>query len=340
MADAAYDPLQLFNPIGVVTMKAIRVHEPGGPEVMRLEDVPVPSAQAGQVLVRVSCAGINYSDVYQRSGLNATPMPFIPGVEGSGIAETTAGAVKSGMRVAWAGSPGAYAEMAVVPAWKLVPLPDSLDDRAGAAALMQGMTAQYLCESTFAVSRGHVALVHAGAGGVGLLLIQLLKFKGATVITTVSTPEKAQLAQQAGADHCVLYRDVDFASAVRDLTHGKGVDVVYDAVGKTTFAGSLSVLRPFGMLVLYGQSSGKVPPVEPMDLCKQGSVHFVRPMLAHYIADEAALRERAGRVLRWIEQGVLKLRIAPPYPLAEAARAHRDLESRATVGKLLLEVHA
>ena len=319
-------------------MKAIRVHAHGGPEVLGLEDVPVPQLQAGDSLVRVSVAGVNYSDVYQRSGLNPTALPFIPGVEAAGVVETSGGALKAGTRVAWAGSPGAYAEFAAVPSWKLVALPASLDDRLGAAALMQGMTAQYLCESTCPVKAGQVALVHAGAGGVGLLLIQLLKSKGVTVLATVSTPDKAPLAAQAGADHCIVCSGADFVEAARAHTGGKGVHVVYDSVGKTTSAASLSLLRPLGMLVLYGQSSGKAPPIDPLDLTKQGSVFLARPMLAHYVADAQALAERSQRVLRWIEEGVLKLRVHGSYPLANAAQAHRDLESRKTTGKLLLEV--
>jgi NADPH2:quinone reductase len=321
-------------------MKAIRVHAHGGPEVLQLEDLPTPSLQAGDSLVRVSCAGVNYADVYQRSGLNPAALPFTPGSEGSGVVETSGGKLKAGTRVAWAGSPGSYAELAAVPSWKLVPLPDGLDDRHGAAALLQGMTAQYLCESTFPVKPGQTALVHAGAGGVGLLLIQLLKSKDVTVIATVSTADKARLATEAGADHCILYTETDFAEATKAATKGRGVDVVYDSVGLATSAKSLSLIRPLGMLVLYGQSSGKAPPIDPLDLTKQGSVFLARPMLAHYVADEKALAERAGRVLRWIDEGVLKLRIQATYPLAQAAQAHRDLESRATTGKLLLDVAA
>jgi NADPH2:quinone reductase len=227
-----------------------------------------------------------------------------------------------------------------VPGWKLVPLPDTLDDRLGAAALMQGMTAQYLCESTWPVKPGQVALVHAGAGGVGLLLVQLLKAKGATVLCTVSSAEKARLAAEAGADQCIRYDEVDFAEAVREATAGKGVHVVYDSVGQATSAKSLSVVRPLGMLVLYGQSSGKAPPVDPMDLCKQGSVLLARPMLAHYAVDAQSLADRAQRVLRWIDEGVLKLRVSASHPLRDAAQAHRELESRKTTGKLLLEVAA
>lgn len=321
-------------------MKAIRVHSHGGPEVLQLEEVPTPALQPGESLVRVTFAGVNYSDIYQRTGLNPTTLPFTPGAEGAGVVETSGGKLKAGTRVAWAGSPGSYAQLAAIPSWKLVPLPDGIDDRQGAAAMLQGMTAQYLCESTYVVKPGHVALVHAGAGGVGLLLIQLLKSKGVTVLATVSTPEKARLATEAGADHCILYGDVDFVEAAKAMTSGKGVHVVYDSVGKSTSAKSLSLLRPHGMLVLYGQSSGKAPPIDPLDLTRQGSVYLVRPMLAHYIADEASLAERAGRVLRWIEEGVLKLRIQTSYPLVHASQAHRDLESRTTSGKLLIDISA
>jgi NADPH2:quinone reductase len=321
-------------------MKAIRVHSQGGPEVLQLEDVPTPALQSGDSLVRVNFAGVNYSDIYQRSGLNPSALPYTPGADAAGVVETSGGRLKAGTRVAWAGSPGSYAQFAAVPSWKLVALPDGVDDSHGAAALLQGMTAQYLCESTYVVKPGEVALVHAGAGGVGLLLIQLLKSKGVTVLATVSTAQKAQLATEAGADHCILYGEVDFVEAARAATGGKGVHVVYDSVGKSTSAKSLSLLRPHGMLVLYGQSSGKAPPVDPLDLTKQGSVYLVRPMLAHYIADEASLAERAGRVLRWIEEGLLRLRIQASYPLAQAAQAHRDLESRATTGKLLIDIAA
>ena len=321
-------------------MKAIRVHAHGGPEVLQLEEVPTPALQPGDSLVRVSFAGINYSDVYQRSGMNPAALPFTPGAEGSGVVETSGGKLKAGTRVAWAGSPGSYAQLAAVPSWKLVPLPDGIDDKQGAAAMLQGMTAQYLCESTYAAKPGDVALVHAGAGGVGLLLIQLLQAKGVTVIATVSTAEKAALATAAGADHCILYKDVDFVEAARALTAGRGVHVVYDSVGQSTAMKSLSLLRPHGMLVLYGQSSGKAPPIDPLDLTKQGSVYLVRPMLAHYIADEQSLLQRAQRVLHWIEKGALRLRIGETYALADAAQAHRDLESRATTGKLLIDVNA
>lgn len=319
-------------------MKAIQVFATGGPEVLEMRQVPVPTPQPGETLVRIACAGVNYSDVYQRSGLSPAATPYIPGVEASGVVDSDGGPLKRGTRVAWAGSPGAYAEVAAVPHWKLLPVPAGLDDAQAAAALMQGMTAQYLCETTWPVQAGHTALVHAGAGGVGLLLIQLLKAKGATVLCTVSSDDKAALAAQAGADHCIRYDQADFAAAARALAGRTGIDVVYDSVGHSTAAASLSVLRPLGMLVIYGQSSGKAAPIDPMDLCKQGSVFLARPMLAHHVSTPQALQERARRVLDWIEQGTLKLRIGARYPLAQAAQAHRALESRRTTGKLVLDI--
>lgn len=319
-------------------MKAIRVTSPGGPEVLEIQQLPMPSPQPGETLVRIHCAGINYSDVYQRSGLSPTATPYTPGVEASGVVESDGGPLPRGTRVAFAGSPGTYAEYAAVPSWKLLPVPAALDDAQAAAALLQGMTAQYLCETTWPVQAGQTALVHAGAGGVGLLLIQLLKAKGATVLCTVSSDAKATLATAAGADHCIRYDQGHFADQARALAGRSGIDVVYDSVGQATALASLSVLRPLGMLVIYGQSSGKAPPIDPMELCKQGSVFLARPMLAHHVATPAALQQRASRVLDWIAQGTLELRIGERYPLAQAARAHHDLESRRTTGKLVLNV--
>ncbi len=253
------------------------------------------------------------------------PLPFIPGMEGAGVIEKAGSetSLKPGTRVAWTQHPGAYAEFAAVPSWKVVALPDGVDDRSGAAALLQGMTAEYLCETTYPAKSGEAALVHAGAGGVGLLLIQLLKQKGATVYTTVSTQEKADLAREAGADETILYTQTDFVEAVKQFTDGKGVHVVYDSVGKTTYEGSLNVLRPLGMLVLFGQSSGPVPPIDPLVLTQKGSLFLTRPSLAHYVADAASFRERATKVLNWVAKGSLKLRIEQTYPLAELAQAQR-----------------
>jgi NADPH2:quinone reductase len=321
-------------------MKAIRFHAYGGPEVLLLEEIPVPEIQSDEVLIRVHAAGVNFFDAYQRTGLYKTPLPFVPGMEGAGVIEKAGPEVsfKSGTRVAWAQHPGAYAQYAAVPAWKVAALPDEVDDHSGAAALLQGMTAEYLCETTFVARAGDVALVHAGAGGVGLLLIQLLKQKGVTVYTTVSTPEKATLAREAGADETILYTQVDFVEAVKQFTNGKGVGVVYDSVGKTTYQGSMNVLRPLGMLVLFGQSSGAVPPIDPLVLAQKGSLYLTRPSLVHYVADGNSFQHRATKVLNWVAQKSLKLRIERVYPLAEIARAQEDLESRKTTGKLVVEI--
>jgi len=321
-------------------MKAIRIYAHGGPEVLQLDEVPIPKIESGEVLVRVHAAGVNFLDVYQRTGLYKAVLPFTPGVEGAGVIEKAGSetSFKPGTRVAWTQHPGAYAEFAAVPSWKVVALPDGIDDRSGAATLLQGMTAQYLCETTYPAKSGEAALVHAGAGGVGLLLIQLLKEKGATVYTTVSTQEKADLAREAGADETILYTKTDFVEAVKRFTDGKGVHVVYDSVGKTTYEGSLNVLRPLGMLVLFGQSSGPVPPIDPLVLTQKGSLFLTRPSLAHYVADTDSFRERATKVLNWVAQGSLKLRIERTYPLAELAQAHRDLEGRKTTGKLVIEI--
>jgi NADPH2:quinone reductase len=321
-------------------MKAIRIYAHGGPEVLQLDEVSIPNIESGEVLVRVHAAGVNFLDVYQRTGLYKAVLPFTPGMEGAGVIEKAGSetSFKPGTRVAWTQHPGAYAEFAAVPSWKVVALPDGVDDRSGAATLLQGMTAQYLCETTYPAKSGQAALVHAGAGGVGLLLIQLLKQKGAKVYTTVSTQEKADLAREAGADETILYTKTDFVEAVKRFTDGKGVHVVYDSVGKTTYEGSLNVLRPLGMLVLFGQSSGPVPPIDPLVLTQKGSLFLTRPSLAHYVADTDSFRERATKVLNWVAQGSLKLRIERTYPLAELAQAHRDLEGRKTTGKLVIEI--
>jgi NADPH:quinone reductase len=322
-------------------MKAIRFHACGGPEVLRLEEIPVPEVQPGEVLIRVQAAGVNFLDAYQRTGLYKTPLPFVPGMEGAGFIEKSEpeARLKPGTRVAWAEHPGAYAQFAAIPAWKVVELPEEVDARTGAAALLQGMTAEYLCETTYPARAGDVALVHAGAGGVGLLLIQLLKQTGVTVYTTVSTPEKAALVREAGADEAILYTEVDFVETVRSFTKGNGVHVVYDSVGKTTYEGSLNVLRPFGMLVLFGQSGGPVPPIDPLLLSQKGSLFLTWPSLAHHVADAASFNNRATKVLNWVAQKSLKLRIERIYPLAEVAKAQEDLESRRTTGKLVVEIN-
>jgi NADPH2:quinone reductase len=321
-------------------MKAMRIHAYGGPEVLQLEDVPIPDIQSGEVLVRVHAAGVNFLDVYQRTGLYKSVLPVAPGMEGAGVIEKAGPdtSFKPGTRVAWTQHPGAYAEFAAVPSWKVVALPDGVDDRSGAAALLQGITAQYLCETTYPAKAGEAALVHAGAGGVGLLLIQLLRQKGTAVYTTVSTEEKGDLTREAGANETILYTQSDFVEAVKRFTDGRGVHVVYDSVGKTTYEGSLNVLRPLGMLVLFGQSSGPVPPIDPLTLTQKGSLFLTRPSLAHYVSDADSFKERATKVLNWVGQGSLKLRIERTYPLAELAQAHRDLEARKTTGKLVVEI--
>jgi NADPH:quinone reductase len=324
------------------TMKAIRFHSYGGPEVLKLEEIPIPEPGTGQALVRVVTAGVNFIDVYQRTGLYKTTLPFTAGVEGAGIVEKTGPEVdiKPGRRVAWILHPGAFAEFAVVPAARLVPVPEGLDFDSAAAALLQGITAQYLCETTYPIKQGDRALVHAGAGGVGLLLIQILKHKGATVFTTVSTPEKAKLALEAGADATILYTQEDFVSGMKDLTQGQGVNVVYDSVGLATYQGDFEVLKPLGMLVLFGQSSGRVPPIDPSVLVEKGSLFLTRPSLAHYAGDRQSLIERSGKVFGWIREGWLRLRIGHRYPLVDSAQAYRDLESRKTTGKILIMVAA
>jgi NADPH:quinone reductase len=321
-------------------MKAVRIHNFGGPEVFRLDEVPQPEPSENQALVRVMATGINFIDIYQRTGLYQVPLPYTGGMEAAGTVEKTGPGCElaPGTRVAWAMAAGAYAEYATVPAARMVPIPDGVDFESAAAVMLQGMTAHYLSESTFPAKSGDLALVHAGAGGTGLLLIQLLKLKGATVYTTVSTADKAKLAKEAGADETILYTSEDFVTRVKELTGGKGVNVVYDSVGLPTYQGGLEVLRPRGMLVLFGQSGGKVPPIDPFALTEKGSLFLTRPSLAHHTAERQELLQRATTVLGLVREGKLHLRIAQRYPLSEIAQAHRDLESRATTGKLLIEV--
>lgn len=320
-------------------MKAIRVKVCGGPEVLELQDVPLPQPEAGQVLLKLHAIGVNFIDVYHRTGLYKLPLPFTPGMEGAGIVEA-AGAgvteVQKGDRVAYAMAAGSYAEYALVPAWQVVKLPGKIDFQSAAAAMLQGMTAHYLTHSTYPIQPGNTVLLHAAAGGAGLLIIQMAKRRGARVIGTVSTTEKAELARQAGADDVILYTETDFEAEVRQLTGGKGVQAVYDSVGKSTFHKSLNCLAPRGTLVLFGQSSGPVPPFEPGLLASKGSLFLTRPSLAHYSATRDELLARAGDVLNWVSSGELKLRIGRTFPLSEAAQAHRQLEGRLTTGKLLL----
>jgi NADPH:quinone reductase len=320
-------------------MRAIRVSKPGGPERLVPENVPLPEPGPGEARIRVEAAGINFIDVYQRTGRYPGSLPFTPGMEGAGVIDALgegSEGVSIGDRVAWASVQGSYAEAAIVPAERLVRVPASLDSRAAAAAMLQGMTAHYLAHSTYPIRRGEVVLVHAAAGGVGLLLVQMARRLGATVFGTVSTEEKAELAREAGADAVILYTRTGFREEVRRLTGGIGAHVVYDSVGATTFDESLSALRPLGMLVLFGASSGAVPPFDPMELNRRGSLFLTRPTLHDYIADRATLLDRAGDVFGWIVDGSLRLRIERTYALEDAAEAHRDLEGRKTTGKLLL----
>ena len=320
-------------------MKGIRVHATGGPEVLRYEDIPDRSPGVGEVLVRLEAVGVNFIDVYQRTGLYTRPLPFTPGLEGAGVVagvgpDVTGLAV--GDRVAYPGVPGAYAEFAVAPAARVVKVPEGIDARTAAAVMLQGITAHYLVHSTYPLRSGEWALVHAGAGGVGLLLIQMAKRIGAHVIGTVSTEAKADLARAAGAEHVILYTQQDFEVETKRLTEGRGVQVVYDSVGKTTFDKSLNVLAPRGYMVLFGQSSGPVPPFDPQMLNTKGSLFLTRPTSAHYIATREELLKRAGDLFAWIKAGRLTVRIERLLPLAQAAEAHRLLESRQTAGKVLL----
>jgi NADPH:quinone reductase len=321
-------------------MKAVRVHQTGGPEALQYEDTAVPQPATGQALVKMHAIGVNFIDVYFRTGLYKAESPFIPGMEGAGVVEQVGPDVtnvKVGDRVAYAMCRGSYAEYAAVPAWQLMPLPATLTFEQGAAAMLQGMTAHYLARSTFPLKAGDACMVHAAAGGVGLLLVQIAKICGARVIGTTGTAKKAERAKAAGADEVILYNEADFAAEARRLTGGKGVDVVYDSVGASTFEKSLDSLRPRGLMVSYGNASGAVPPVAPLLLNQKGSLFLTRPTLAHYCADRAELELRAGEVLGWIASDQVKLMLENSYPLAEAAQAHRDLESRKTMGKLLLK---
>ena len=320
-------------------MRAIRVHGYGGPEVLTWEEQATPSPEAGQALVRLEAVGVNYIDIYHRTGLYKNPLPFTLGLEGAGVVEGVGAGVSEvrvGERVAYQGVQGSYATHALVPAARLVALPAGLDARTGAAAMLQGMTAHYLVHDTYPLKPGETALLHAAAGGVGLLLIQMAKRLGARVYGTVSTPEKARLAKEAGADEVIQYTTQDFETEVKRLTGGRGVQVVYDSVGKTTFEKSLNVLAPRGTLVLFGQASGPVPPVDLGILAGKGSLYVTRPTLGHYVATREELLRRAGDVLGWVQAGELTLRIEHTFPLARAAEAHRALEGRRTTGKVLL----
>jgi NADPH:quinone reductase len=319
-------------------MRAIRPQTNGGPELLTVEDVATPEPGPDDALVRIEAAGVNYIDVYHLSGLYPTAKPIPIGLEGAGVVESVGAAVRDvevGARVAWAAGPGSYASHVVVPAERLVAVPAGVSTEVAAASMLQGMTAHYLCKTVFPLRAGRVALVHAAAGGVGLLLTQMAKRAGAQVIGTVSTEAKARLSKQAGADHVINYSEYDFAPEVKRITGGRGVDVVYDSVGKTTFDGSLESLAVRGFLVLYGQSSGVVPPFSPARL-GQGSFTLTRPSLQHYTASRAELLERARDVLGLIAAGQLRVRVEHKFPLAQAAEAHRALTGRATTGKVLL----
>jgi NADPH:quinone reductase len=320
-------------------MKAIQVKQVGGPEAMELVQLPIPEPKPGEAVVKLAASGVNFIDVYFREGRYKTALPFIPGQEGAGVVAAVGPevkTVKAGDRVAWSGLQGAYAEYAAVPAERLVSIPQAVSDREAAAAMLQGMTAHYLSHDTYPLKQGETALVHAGAGGVGLLLVQMAHNIGARVIATVSTEEKAKLARGAGAHEVILYTQVDFEAETRRLTGGKGVDVIYDSVGKTTFEKGLNLLRPRGMMVLFGGSSGAVAPFDPIVLTQKGSLFLTRPSLGNYVATREELVARSGALFDMLASGKLRLRIEHVYPLAEAQRAHQDLESRKTTGKLLL----
>ena len=319
-------------------MKAIQITEYGGPEVLRYTDLPDPTAGPGQAVVAVQAVGVNFTDIYSRMGVNPPGLPWVAGVEAAGVVREIGAGVDNvavGNTVAYCSHPGSYAELAAVPAWRLIRMPAGLSARDGAAAMLQGMTAHYLCYDTYRVQPGDRVLVHSGAGGVGLLLIQMCKALGAYVYTTVSTEFKADLARGAGADYVIRYTEQDFAAEIERATGGGGLQAVYDAVGKDTFDGSLACLAPRGCLALYGQASGAAPPVDPRRL-GNGSKYLTRPGLGDYTANREELERRAAAVLGWVQSGELKLRVEHEFPLADAAEAHRQLAGRATTGKIIL----
>ena len=321
------------------TMKAVRVHAPGGAEALRVEEVPVPRPGPGEALVRLAAAGVNFIDVYKRTGLYAIPLPCTLGEEGAGeVAAVGDGVtdVRPGDRVAWASVLGSYAEYALVTAAKLVPVPAAVSARDAAAVMLQGMTAHYLATSTYPLRAGDRCLVHAAAGGVGLLLVQIAKRRGAFVVATAGSDEKAELARGAGADAVVVYTRDDFVAETRRVTGGAGVQVVYDSVGRTTFLRGLDVLAPRGTMALFGQSSGPVEPLDPQLLNRKGSLFLTRPTLAHYVATREELLQRAGELFAWMVAGELSVRVGAEYRLAEVAEAHRALEGRRTTGKVIL----
>lgn len=323
-------------------MYAIRVRAVGGPEMLQSESLPVPRPSAGEVLVRVMAAGVNFIDVYKRTGLYRIPLPATLGEEGAGTVEELGADVTDlhrGQAVAWAGVIGSYAEYAVVPAAKLVQIPQGVSLETAAALMLQGLTAHYLATSTWPLRRGETCLVHAAAGGVGLLLVQIARRAGAHIIATAGTDEKAALAREAGADETIVYTREDFGDEVRRLTGGRGVDVVFDSVGQSTFLTGLDLLRPRGMMVLFGQASGPVDPIDPQLLARKGSLFLTRPTLAYYTATPEELRSRADDLFAWVTSGQLAVRIGATFPLGAAADAHRALEGRRTTGKVLLRVN-
>jgi NADPH:quinone reductase len=320
-------------------MKAVQVKQAGGPEVLEYVDLPIPRPKANEAVVQLAASGVNFIDVYFREGRYKTPMPFVVGQEGAGTVTSVgpdAKSVKVGDRVAWTGLQGAYAEYAAVPADRLVPIPQGVGDEQAAAAMLQGMTAHYLTHDTYPLKRGETALVHAAAGGVGLLLVQMAHNIGARIIATVSTEQKAKLAKGAGADDVILYTQTDFETETKRLMSGSGVDVIYDSVGKTTFEKGLNLLRPRGMMVQFGASSGPVPPFDLIALSQKGSLYLTRPTLMNYIASREELVGRSNAVFGMIAADKLTLRIEHIYPLSEARHAQRDLQGRKTTGKLLL----
>jgi len=320
-------------------MKAIQVQKTGGPEALTLVDVPVPKPKPNEAVVKIAASGVNFIDVYFREGRYPAQLPFIDGQEAAGTVSEVGSEVKSlkpGDRVAYCNTLGSYAEYQAVPAERLVKVPDKLGDQQAAAAMLQGMTAHYLVHSTYPLKKGETALIHAAAGGVGLLLVQMAKNIGARVIGTVGSEEKAKLAKDAGADEVIIYTKQDFEAETKRLTDNKGVHVVYDGVGKSTFDGDLNVLRPRGYLVLFGGASGAVPPFDPIKLSQKGSLFLTRPTLMNYSSAREELEQRAGDVLNWIAAGKLKLRVEHKYPLEQAQQAHMDLEGRKTTGKVIL----
>jgi len=322
-------------------MKAIYIEQTGGPEVLKFGEQPTPKPGKGEALVKIAVAGINFIDTYQRSGLYKIPLPAVLGMEGAGTVEAVGEGVtefKAGDRVAFGTVRGGYAEYVAAPVAQLVAIPDGVDFTQAAAAMLQGMTAHYLTQSTFPLKTGHTALVHASAGGTGRLIVQMAKLAGARAIGTAGSAAKAALAREAGADEVILYNDVDFAAEAKRLTGGVGVDVVYDSVGQATFQKSLDSLRPRGLMVSFGNASGAVPAMEPLLLTQKGSLFLTRPMLAHHVAARSDLEWRSGDVFQWIAEKDLVLRVEHTYKLADAAQAHRDLEGRKTTGKLVLVV--